>query len=625
MTLSYSTAATGLWLLAFIFSFTWMEEFQSEFFIGTLACLFAAMAVNDAGGIKQREWKFHASPVLVAGGLFWAVAGISLAASDILFTSWIYFFFFSVLPLTIVFFLVGGEFDRRLEMASIGIRYVLGVLSLYVLWQYFCAPTMLYNGRVHEPLTDPNGLAAVLSIGVFLALSSVLRKSSRIDTFLLLCILAAFLTTGSRGAFLAIAIAGISFILSIGIHRIGKRSWLLLSSVAALAVITTGVVYAPTNYSGPLKVLSYTMDASFDGVFNERGLIWESAWQLVKTHPWFGTGPGTFPFYYPEVRQIGDNTAGLMVHNDPLQFAVEMGVFSAVLFYAICAFAMIRSYQAIRKKGLNNDLRIRILAPLFALLAFVLHAHVTFNFYVLPGLMLAGFLFSIWYRATAEALIEHPRNVSAPVFMNDLALKTLFMIVAIVMFVLVASPIYSQKLVTSAQKDLQGGHLEAFAHKVDTANTMSLGTNADAYVLAANIPLGVLDQAETSIPQKDRADFIAQAESLLARAEKANPRDADIYMLRSQLAKVQGRQEERQALLEKTLRLNPAHMAARIELSDYLDAQGKVEDAVKLMSEGIDIKYGRDDAVNYMNFYLKSKAMEVRLEEIKAKSSPKVP
>ncbi len=618
-------AATGLWLLALICSFTWVQEFQSEFFIATLGFLFAAMAVNDASGIERREWKYPVSPVLIAGGLFWAVAAISLAASDILFTSWIYFFFLSILPLSIIFFLVGNRFDQRLEQARRGIIFVLSLLALYALYQYFFLPKFLYKGRVHEPLTDPNGLAAVFSIGIFLAAEQILKNKSRlygVAFFLLTC---GFFTTGSRGAFLSIAIAGMAFIGFAGARSIGWKKLGFLSVVIGMAFIAIGLIYAPLSYSGPLNVLLYTLNLGFDGVFNERGLIWDSSWELVKAQPFLGTGPGTFSFYYPEFRQVGDMTAGLMAHNDPLQFAVEMGILSTVLFYTVCGFVIFRTVEAIKKIPDDQDIRLSILIPFCALAAFVLHAHVTFNFYVLPGLMLAGFLFALWYRATALVLGEKWRDVTAPVYLNDFSLKAIFMIVTMGMTVLVAAPIYSQRLVASAQEDLQNGHLPAFAKKIDTANSLSLGTNVDAYILAANIPLGILDQSETPVSETDRSNFIAQAESLLTRAEKANERDADIYMLRSQLAKIRGDEAQQISMLEKTLRLNPAHMKARIALADYLEAEGRLEEAAKLMNEGIDIKYSRDDAMQYLNFYLKAKAMEAQLDEARAKSSGKVP
>ncbi len=615
MKLSFPLVSTGLWLLGLICSFTWVQEFQSEFFIGTLVFLFSAMAVNDASGIERREWRFPISPVLIAGGLFWLVAGVSLAASDIVFTSWIYFFFLSILPLSVVFFLVGHGSDKRLELAYSGIVFLLSLLSLYALCQYFFLPKFLHDGRVHEPLVDPNGLAAVFSIGIFLSAGQVLKNKTRfglVSFFLLIC---GLFTTGSRGAFLALAIAGIIFVALAGVRHIGwKRIW-LIGIVTILAFIAVGLIYAPLSYSGPWKVLLYTFNLDFKDVFNERGLIWQSSWQILKAHPWFGIGPGNFQYYYPEVRQIGDMTAGLMVHNDPLQFAVEMGVLSPVLFYTTCVLALARTLKAFKNSAQGDDRRLEILIPLCALIAFVLHAHISFNFYVLPGLLLAGFCFALWHQASGKILEEKPQIVSAPVFLNDFALKALFMSVAILMVFMIALPLYSQKLVVSARENLESGDLQSFAEKLDRANALSLGKNADVFIQAAGIPLGILSQKEIPISATDKEDFVKQADSLLKRAEEANPRDADIYMLRSQLAKAKGNDVAQKEMLEKSVLLNPAQMAARLALAEYLEQQGKLKEAVKLMNDGIDVKYAPEDAIRYMDFFIRAKAMEAKLDE----------
>src|SRR5690606_5015736 len=103
-----------------------------------------------------------------------------------------------------------------------------------------------------------------------------------------------------------------------------------------------------------------------------------------------GTGIGNFFLYYPAYRAEDFSTAGFMAHNDPLQFAVEMGLLAPVLFYALLIMVLLRTLKSLRGIAGDNPRRLLILAPFFALAALVLHAHISFHFHVLALLMASG-------------------------------------------------------------------------------------------------------------------------------------------------------------------------------------------------------------------------------------------
>ena len=310
-------------------------------------------------------------------------------------------------------------------------------------------------------MVDPNGLAAVFSLGLFLSAKDFLNReippgwTQRIILFLLL---GGLIVAGSRGAFLALALMG-AFMLGVyGLRRIGKKTWIhfILIAFAALGVT---ILMMPGLHEGPLLMISSIVRTSVSATLENRFDIWAAAVTMIKAHPWFGTGIGTFYNYYPEVRPVDDTTAGYMAHNDPLQFGVEMGVGGLLLFYVVVGLAVKRTITAMRRLSNDDSRRLEILAPACGLGALVLHAHLTFNFHVLPCLMLAGFTFALWHKATELALEESPRVVTAPRRFNDFSLQIIFLLVAFVMSVLAAAPVYTQRLVASATQALNQGDL----------------------------------------------------------------------------------------------------------------------------------------------------------------------
>lgn len=614
---SLGSQATLLWLLAFFCSFGWIQSYEPEFLIATMIALFSAVVVGDAESIPARTWDVPSSPILLCGGLFWALCFVSIAVSDIVFVSWISFFHFSVLPMTILFFLVGQAPHRRLHLAWHGIRMVFAGLSLYVLAQYFFMPRVLTPiGRAHEPFRDPNSLAAVLSLGLFLTAGSFLKKDHRWrlwDALLLVLLAGAFWATGSRGAVLALlAMSGLLLAVT-GIKGIGGKNWLIFAAVAAVTLLLTGLI-TPKADTGPFRVLSYPVLDGLKSAFADRGDIWAAALQIVGDHFWFGTGIGTFEFYYASVRSMTDTTYGYMAHNEPLQYMAEMGVLAPVLFYGVVLLAIFRTWSALKLVPRGDERRLLIMIPFCALAALVLHSHVTFNLHIQPVLLLGGFAFALWYHQTGLVRHEVPRLIRSPRFLNKNALEALFLIVWFVMSTLVAAPIYSQRLVQDAMQAIQSSDLHAFAERVNLSDTLSLGTNAQSYSLAVMMPLGFMAQTVKPVTPEDRKKFIAQSEELIAKGLAANPLSADLMQQKATLAQLTGNQVEAEAMLRRALAADPLNMQARMGLADYLDKTGRLKEAVTIMNAGLDFHYGPERAQAYMDYFIRTMILQEKLD-----------
>lgn len=610
MTNALPKVATCLWLIAFFSSFTWVDRFEPEYIAISFIALISATALSDAAGIEGRSWSVPRSPVLIAGGVLWLLSLLSVAFSEIPFVAWIYFFFFTCLPLSVAFFIVGHNAETRLRWAEQGIELVLTGLALYALYQYFMRPDLLVFGRVHAPLTDPNGLAAILSLGLFLSARKFLTPQQHPtprDWIYFGLLAGAFMTTGSRGAFLAAGLMGVGLLGLTGFRHVAKKTWGMAAGLIVL-MLTIGIFLAPAGQTNPLRLLSGTLQEGPAAAMSERPAIWGATLKLISAHPWLGTGMGTFYYYYPAVRPATDGTAGYMAHNDPLQFAVEMGVGGMVMFYVIALLGVIRTFRALRVLPKSHLLRLKILAPSMGLAALGVHAHLNFNLHILPCLMLAGYAFALWYMATAQALDERFEEVAAPSFLNTATLQALFLIVAFVMAVLAAAPVYTQRLIASASSALEHGDLDTYARSVNLADTLSGGMNAQAYLLAARLPLETLAQQDVPLSDLQKNEMRQKADSLLQKARLYNPRDAAIIFAQARLADLSGDRAVADELLTEALRINPFYLQARLMLADHVAAQGNPKLEADLLYAGVAYPYRADQELDITGYYRRTMA-----------------
>jgi O-antigen ligase len=627
MTASLPVIAAGLWLVAFISSFPWISAWEPEFLILMLISLISALAFGLAAGIENREWPIPRSGIMLAGGAFWLLALVSVVMSDLIFVGWVYFCLLSVLPISILLFLTGPEFGTRLRVAGQGLKIILGGLALMALYQYFLRPDLLFAGRVHEPLTDPNGLAATFSLGIFMVGAQFLtreKSAKATDIILLFLLSAAFLAAGSRGGFIALAVMGGVGAILIGRKNIPGKAWMTFGGIAAGALLITALI-TPEPHRGPLNIFLSSLRNGLISTLENRFDIWSSTWRIIQDHPWFGTGIGTFVYYYPEVRAVADTSAGYMAHNDPLQFGAEMGVGAILLFYVIVILGILRTVRAVKRIPAGDDRRIQILAPALALGALVLHSHLTFNFHVLPCLMLAGYVFALWYHATAQALDESPRIIKAPAFLNDLSLQSALLIVAFIVMTVSAAPVYTQRLVQQAGDALRRGDIDAFAISVNLADTLSLGMKSPVYVMAAALPMTVLAQKDVELDEIQKKDLIAQADDLLSRARRTNPRDADVLFQQALLEDIKGDARSAEDALAEALRINPLHLKSRLLFADHLGRGGREEEEINLLMAGICHTYHPEQRQDLIGYYmrtivlLEARGRKSELEDIKAR------
>lgn len=243
------------------------------------------------GLIREREWLVKCSVALVVSGVIESVYALAL------------------------YFLGGGySSDAWVDsemFASIGRRAV-------------------------GSLDNPNMLAEFLILVIPIAVSMLIGRGEglrRFQAFACLGIMGvALILTWSRGAWLAIMIAALIYLL-MWHHR---SIWLIFGGIAALPVIIT---ILPSSIVSRFTSIGNLSDSST----SYRVYIWRAVVEMISDNTWsgIGIGEGAWDRVYPIYSYIGVEAAPHS-HNLYLQIWLELGVIGLLVF-AVFIFLLYQS------------------------------------------------------------------------------------------------------------------------------------------------------------------------------------------------------------------------------------------------------------------------------------------
>jgi O-antigen ligase len=318
-----------------------------------------------ARAVIRRELGFVVGPVgwLIVALVAWVVVAAPLSAHPgtaalRLPKFWIWATFFVCLA---------GLSERRTAILALRALVVsAGIVAIYGIAQHLWGEAVLVDflppkrlpttntGAVHavglfdHHLTYGNSLALTLLLGLgLLSAERAWRTRLWLAVPLGLALLG-LLWSFARSAWLGL-LAGL---LAFGALK-GKR-------VLAIAILAAfGIGAAAYNLSPGLADRMARMVQSDKNL--ERIYIWKTTGAMIGDHPVFGIGPGAYRGLTEKYR-AGYNihwTATSHAHNSPLQFAVESGVFAAVLFglllIVLISLGAVR-HSELKEGGTRRDL-----------------------------------------------------------------------------------------------------------------------------------------------------------------------------------------------------------------------------------------------------------------------------
>ncbi|MCI5060962.1 MAG: O-antigen ligase family protein [Alphaproteobacteria bacterium] len=623
-----SLVSSLLWLAAFLSSLYIVNDWQLGFFCAAILLIFA-WGSYLLYSTPQISWHLPNSWVIYLIAALWLLVFLSTLHSDIFYISFLAFCFFSAMPLSFLIFTLHDKSDFSFIIKALSIVFT--ALALWALIQFFFLEE-LFEGRARHPLANPNSLAALFSLGFFGALGWFLyalqtvqnKKISALIFGLVLLIFAGLIATGSRGALLALLPCAALFM--IVMHSIIRQNWKWLLAL----LIGCGLIFALSTY-GPVerdtmieRVISTTSFEETNQLSSNRLMLWQATWEIIKTHGILGTGIGTYFLYFPEFRLDDDRWGAYYAHNDPIQFWVELGILGPFLFYAIGLAIITRTVAAMHKAS-DTRQKIKILTPFCALLAFGLHTHVTFNFYNLSLLFLAGFLTAYWFRTTQDVLQTPLKTLTFPPAKT--VQRSLLLIPFLVTAAIFLSYILSEHHTNKARDMLMTGQLESFADHVLMANKLSFQGNYRPYILAVTVPLTLLENPEKLKGLEHQKQIFDQAHIYLKHVQDINPRSASAHYYTGRLVELAPAGlditdiSNARKSYQNALKLDPLHIGARLALADIYLQDNQESKAIELLKQGIHYKYGistaQDLYTKLLGLYVKTGNQTGQMEMIR--------
>ncbi len=544
--------------------------------------------------LKQRFYKpinISTNGIFISACLLLTWFAISIFPSQVKYLSLYNFFWLGSLIIVFLIFTFYDNKDQVWENIWPAILLLVLIWSVYGLIQYYYLHTF-----PNASFLNKNSLAALINLaliptsGYFL-----LNEKSRPWKFfnnkiLAIIITLLFLTTfviSSRGGSLSL-ILGFIILLSLLRKHVEKSQIYSLFTIIFIAFMLVYLSQYSTNNlsAGFTEKMISLKNTSTAG--NIRFILWKSLVPLYNDMPWYGLGLGSLWLFWPPYRTATETSAGYFAHNDYIQLTLEAGYPGIILLITLFIFILIRFKRAL-KYNLTNVQRIELVSLFAALVAFSSHSFFTYNFYVLPLLIIAGLYLGrlnqlASLNSTALKTFSALKKYFKPT-MFTFNLTGLTVILCGYFLTLSLSNYYNNKA-----KELM------LQRRYQAANTLFLNaqiltpimdnpffSHADLLRRSANRSLEIKNFTQA-------ASFLTSAHENLDKAEKLNPLRPHTHHIRG-LIYLREKPEKAKIEFAKALKLNPRYLVSRIHLAILLHQQNQLKKAIETLYEGVNYSY----------------------------------
>ena len=236
------------------------------------------------------------------------------------------------------------------------------------------------SNRIFSTLVYPNALAGAILLFLPVLVAVVFKVTARLPNIsrgVLVGLLgygglACLYWSGSKSGWLIALVLGLA----------GLLRW-PLDRKAKVAILTAALLFGMTGFfvkfSAYFRRGATSVSARFD--------YWRAAWQITKSHPVFGTGPGTFSVPYKQFK-APESEMTRLVHNDYLEQASDSGIIGFLAFIAL----IIGFLTSLYRKSFTEITRFFVW---LGLLGWALQGLVEFGLYI-PALAWPAFLLFGW-------------------------------------------------------------------------------------------------------------------------------------------------------------------------------------------------------------------------------------
>ena len=261
-------------------------------------------------------------------------------------------------------------FICSLMIFSSDLQVVIGVLQkLEILPHKHWIPRDLMAGT----FINHNRFSGMMEITLPMVLAFIFLKKDRPNIFMkhflygsLVIQTGGLILAQSRAGWLSAAAALFYFFIAAS----GKvRVRQMMAGILAVFLISAAFVVLNKETLG--KRFETLLELKKDSSAMERIEFWKVGFQMVKDHPFIGTGPGTVPVVFPKYRSENLRYYVNQLHNDYLGWMAEAGIFT---FPCLCVMILFFLFRPWSEKG-----KPLAIAAGTAVLAMALHSLVDYN------------------------------------------------------------------------------------------------------------------------------------------------------------------------------------------------------------------------------------------------------
>jgi O-antigen ligase len=182
-----------------------------------------------------------------------------------------------------------------------------------------------------------------------------------------------------------------------------KRSTLLLAALFVCAAL--GVI----GWIGPEPVITRfeALGQEYAPGGENRWAIWQDTLKLVRQHPWFGTGLGTFSLAYPSVQTAFPNSIVDHAHNDYVEFASELGLPAGLSLLTAFFYGLLQIIHRVRTGEVQSDQAV-VFGCFGGLVAISLHSLADFNLHIPANGLVFAVVLGMAYANTPRQMQRAP-------------------------------------------------------------------------------------------------------------------------------------------------------------------------------------------------------------------------
>jgi len=530
-------------------------------FIALAFSLFSGPNGAETGKNKKKT-RFFPSPLFFLF-LFLAFGLISVFFSTSPYNSfeiWIQYLGYGVL------FFVAANLRTGEKETDFLVKIFLGASAALSLVGIYFYLTGNY-ARLTSTFYWPNPFAGYLLFSLPLAICLFLEKREKesgeklFSGLVLALIIAAFVLTGSRGAFLSVLSVLPIFIY----YYSGKlRQFSAASakkSIAGIllilllsAALITGINFLKQDGFG---FASHARNSFTESDFSAAARLnyWRGAWDIFKDYPVFGSGPGTFQTIY---RQYQKNPAsgGKYAHNLYLEMLSEAGIFVLLFFILFLSYVYRSAREGLKEK--------KYALPLFVgTLAFLIHNGVDIDWHFGANALVFWMFLGLLYGAAKHKSGEYKQKgfKAAAVFISALLL------IGGIMF-LYGGYHFNQGLLLQSRGELASAE-NAFGKSV-LLNPNSRHLRRYGIILYAR---------GAALSGEEREALLSKALEISEKTIESDRLNALNYELRGKILIAQNKLIEAEDDFREAIRLDKFNPRHYINLAELLISLNRTEDA----------------------------------------------